>query len=291
MEAHKRRASKAMRVVWHQRPSLDRKLSLAEAFGDGILAYGDENVSYRIEYNFDYTPDCDVAVLFGIGGVTKRVWEAYRFRGRQVILLDKAYSRRTGHWRVSVGSSQPLSYLMKLPRPEDRLRKIEELGVALEPFRARGECILLDGASNKYLEWYGLGTMREWGESMVNTIRKFTDRRIIYRPRPTHNQPIRISGAELSVGPLSDDFNRSFLVVSNGGNIGWDAVIAGLPHFAISDSVARPVSETEWRNINNPRSITEQERRQWAANVAYCQFTEEEFGKGLAWHYIRQHLA
>lgn len=267
-----------MLLVWHQRPHLERKLELAEAFGRGL-----EGVSYKIDFGLDVCGD--VLVMFGIGGISKAVWDAYRAAGKKIIFLDKGYSRGTGHWRVAVNDFQPLAYLSGGHKP-DRFNK---LGIEPMPYHG-GTHILFDGASNKFCQWKGLGQWGEWGQRTVNTINRHTKRPIIYRPRPSDNSTPYVEGAETSEGPLADDLARARVCVSYGGNIGWDAVIAGVPHFAIGDSIARPLSETRWTHLDVPRIPTDAERLQWCADVAYQQWTNEEFASGEAWQHIKRVL-
>lgn len=272
-----------MRLIWHQRPALERKLVLAKAFADG-LSRGD---TFKLVEGFDgIDPEADACVLFGIGGQARDVRDAYRAAGVPIVYIDKGYTRRTGHWRVSVGGFQPHAYF-RCNRPPDRWQK---LGIELHPYEIRGECVIFDGASNKYILWYGLGSLESWGAAIVEKIAEHTDRTIVYRPRPTHNDPPQIQGAELSQKSLEADFARAHVVVSYGGNIGFDCAIAGVPHFAIEDSIARPLSETDWSRLNVPRIPTDADRRQWACDVAYCQWTINEMRSGAAWEQIRKWL-
>ena len=267
-----------MRLVWCQRPQLERKMELAEAFGAGLP----RDVDYRISHEFERVEETDWLVLFGIGGVALRIHEAYRAAGIPVIYIDKGYFRNQGMWRVSVREHQPLAYF-QCNRPHDRA------DIRLAPYH-KGTHILFDGASNKFCLWKGLGDWQDWGESVVRKIRQHSDWPIIYRPRPRHHhetkRPVGIEGTELSIGSLEDDLARARLCVSYGGNIGVDSVISGVPHFALADSPARPLSETRWEHLERLRIPTDAERRQWLADLSYCNFSTEEFASGFAWSHI-----
>lgn len=232
---------------------------------------------------FQGVTDADGLILCGIGGNSREVFDAYRKAGKQIIFFDKGYTR-SGYLRVSVNADQPIAYFQKIPRPSDRF---DALGIELHPYRQDGTHVLFDGASNKYCLWKGLGNHVEWGQKIVDMLRQNSRYPIIYRPRPSHNTPVAVVGAELSLGPLSVDLARTRVVVSHGGNIGWDSVIAGVPHFALGDSIAGPLSDYFLNNINKPRVPSETERRQWCADVAYCQFTMEEIESGKAWRVIK----
>ncbi len=273
-----------MHLTFHLRQPFRKALALAAAMQCGAARHGDQ---IDIECGFEQVRDGGL-VLFGIGGMAREIYDAYRSVNRQVIFWDKGYSR--GEWfRVAVNDFQPLAYFQHPSRPPDRLG---QLGLNPIPYDVRGDAILVDGASNKYCLWHGLGDWIEWGRGIVRRIRRHSDRPIIYRPRPSHNvtEPISIKGAEFSQAPLMDDLARSALVVSHGGNIGFDCALGGVAHFAIGDSIARPISETVWQSVGRPFIPTERARCQWLCDVAYCQWRIGEIESGQAWEEIRHEL-
>lgn len=270
-----------MRLTFHLRQPFRKALRLASAVRYGAARHGDH---VTIEQGFTEVRPTGL-VMFGIGGHSRSVFDAYE--GRPRVFFDKGYSR--GDWvRVSVNAFQPLDYFQKQSRPDDRWRK---LGIELQPYAKRGKAILFDGASNKYCLWQGLGDWIEWGRDTIDLIWLHAPNPcVIYRPRPSHNEPVRLPYAELSTGPLADDFARCSLVVSHGGNIGFDAAVAGVPHFAIGDSIARPISQTDWKWVGEPYVPDDAKRRQWCYDVAYCQWTLDEIERGEAWNEIRRQL-
>lgn len=269
-----------MKFAFHMRQPFTKTIAMADAVKRGAAMHGD---IFKAIEGYTGVRDVDGLVLFGIGGHSRLIWDAYA--GKRRILIDKGYTR-SPYYRVSLDNFQPLDYMERVQRPDDRLAK---LNIQFQKYKGKGNAILFDGASNKYCLWMGLGDWIEWGESVVAKIRQHTDRPIIYRPRPSHNELVAIKGAELSVGPLADDLARSAVVVSYGGNIGWDAAIAGVPHFAIGDSIARPISETDWNMLDDP--LIPDRRNAWASNVAYCQWTLEELASGEAWGYIKAEIS
>ena len=281
-----------MKLMFHYK-DLERnskQQAVMEAVVTGAKEHGDTVIPTPGWY--DIPEHVDGCVILGFGKVNKWVYDAY-INAHNVVYWDTGYIG-TGHWRVSVNSHQPLNYLMAVNRPSDRW---DRLGVKIKPYK-QGTHILFDGASNKFIRWHNLGgddfrlSWHCWGEDIVKTIRQHTKKPIIYRPRPTARAKLQpalpISGSELSQGPLGEDFDRAFVVVSYGGTLGVDAVVHGVPHFAIGSSPARPVSETEWCNLNNPRIPSEEERLQYLWNLAYHQWTLEEIASGEAWGHIRQ---
>lgn len=246
--------------------------------------------------------DVDALILWGIGGDAKLVRDAYVKAGKHVILLDKPYTRggKPGpmryHWlRVSIDALHPTVYFRQFKRPDDRWKalgfdiRVKDIAYAMRS-HVKPNRILFDGASNKYCLWEELGAWPTWGQQMVDLIAKHTDIPIIYRPRPSHNPPPAIRGADLSEGPIDEDFARARVVVSHGGNIGFDCIVRGTPHFAIGSSAARSLSETSFDRIGTPRIVSPEERAQWLYDIAYCQWNLDEFRSGTAWRYIRETL-
>lgn len=280
--------------VYHYRQPFTKQLALCEALRAGLATAGED---FTAIHGFAEVADVDGLLLFGIGGESKSVYDAYKAAGKRIVFFDKGYPRGGyGMYRVAVDDFQPLHYLMGTPRRRDRLDAMGKYVRFQSYDRKPGDAILFDGASNKYCLWQGLGDWLEWGQRMLLVTRRHTDRPIIYRPRPSHNVgdiAAVVAGmdrVEFSQGPLADDLARARVVVSFGGNIGWDCAMAGVPHFAMGDSVARPVSETSWYRMDTPFVPTSSLRLQWASNVAYCQWTAEEIAGGKAWPIIAQQL-
>lgn len=279
-----------MRFAFHYRAPFSKQLALLEAVTAGAAKHGDEVAG---EEGFGEVRDVDGLVLFGIGGNSREVFDAYQNAGKHVVFWDKGYTRGGGWFRVAVNEFQPHAAL-KQEWPADRFKA---LGINLPWYSTRGSHILFDGASNKYCLARNLGDWISWGYTMLQRIRGMTDLPIIYRPRPSHNNELEqsrlmatakaVRGVELSQGPLAADFDRTRIVVSHGGNIGWEAALHGLPHFAIGDSIARPISETDWHRLPSPYIPVERERREWCNAVAYQQWTLPEIASGEAWRHIR----
>lgn len=229
--------------------------------------------------------DYDALVMVGIGGFSRQVYDAWLKAGKTVIFLDKGYTRGE-YLRISINSFQPLAYFQKVKRPSDRF---DALGLKLQPYvssKAK-KFILLDGASNKYCVWHKLPYYYVWGVETVKKIKWNSQSPIIYRPRPSHNEEGIIPGTELSIHKeLQYDFERARLVVSHGGNIGFDCVLAGVPHFAIDETIARPLSNTNWMTLDTPFVPDDKVRYQWLCDVAYCQWKPSEFASGRAWQYV-----
>lgn len=267
-----------MRWAFHYRKPFTRQLALVDAFAVGAKKRGHKVQPVQ---GFDRVEDTDGLILFGIGGNSRDVFDAYTQAGKAVVFLDKGYTTRASMFRVAVNAFQPVDFVAHARKPADRWAA---LGIELKPYRVnRGGYALFDGASNKFCLWHRMPYWEEWGRSMVAKIESAYGGPVKYRPRPSHN-------IRETLPPLVDDMAGAFVVVSYGGNIGFDCVVGGVPHFAIGDSVARPLSETDWSRVNVARVPSDSERLQWCANVAYCQWSLAEIEAGAIWSHIEEQL-
>lgn len=287
-----------MRFSFYSRAPFQKQKALRDAVTAGAATCGDKVEGIE---DGDGVRNVDGLILLGIGGDNKRVYDAYAAAGKHTVLWDKGYTRGGGWFRVAVNAFQPTEYFQMPPRPRDRLRA---LNLPLDAYDTHGMSkrrhVLFDGASNKFCLWKGIPDWIAWGEETVRKIREHTDLPIIYRPRPSHNNELErerlrrvpdvVPDAELSARHLAEDFARARVVVSVGGNIGFEAVCAGVPHFATGDSIARPLSETDWARVDLPYVPLDEERRQWLADVSWCQWRLEEIASGEAWRVIREQL-
>jgi len=259
-----------------------------DAINVGAAKHG--NMVINLEGEYINPLDFDGVVIHGIAGQAgRKMFDDYLAAGKHVLFFDKGYSR-DDVLRVSVDSFNPTKYLMKIKRPRDRL---QAAGVVLKPtkaYSANDDVILFDGASNKYCQWAKLGDQLVWGQSVIDQIRQHTDRLIIYRPRPSHNKAQYLNGSHTSQLILAVEFKRAHIVMTHGGNLSWDATIAGLPVFQLHDSIADPLANKDWGKLGLPRRPSIEERTQWAANVAYCQWSLAELADGSAWYVIKQQL-
>lgn len=277
-----------MRFVMHYRAPFTKQLALLDAVRTGAAVHGDF-IGYEQGFSRVHS-DFDGLILYGIGGMSKEIYDAYRAAGKHVIFFDKGYLRGK-YLRVAVNSFQPLDQLYRVKRPTNRF---ETLGIELQKYEVRGDRILFDGASNKFCLWKELGDWLSWGRFTTQTLQQHTTYPIVYRPRPSHNNELtqfEVEGAQLSLGvTLEEDFKKTRVCVSYGGNIGWDCAVAGVPHFAIGDSIARPISETDLTRVGEPFIPTEEQRLEWFAQVSYWQWTLHELASGEAWGHIKESL-
>lgn len=266
---------------------------------EGIRRVGDKPRLINEEYKG--TVDADAAVFYGFQPSLRRCMRDYVLAGKHAVHIDLGYwsrryrGNRYGYHRFSINSHHPVDYFQKVKHPQDRA---DELGITLEHWKNGGSYILLCGMSDKAAGVVGLG-YHEWERDAVRQIAKVTKRPIWFRPKARKQGTYeKITGATLMPPrtrldekgyPISDiavALADAFCVVSHHSNTGIDAIIAGVPCFQV-DGVALPMGLSDFRKIETPKEPTQDERRQWANDVAYTQFNLEEMRAGVPWRHFK----
>lgn len=271
-----------------------REQQLADVFLRGCIAHGDDGFMRSLSASI--VDDCDAVCMVGVK--SREVFNAYRRAGKRIIYLDKGYSRhrveglaRTWEfWRVSVGDHHPTATLMSVDRPFDRL---ERLKLDIKPWRASGETLVIAGSSEKYHQFYGLVGPTKYATGLVSKLRKrgWTGE-IVYRPKPSWRDAVAIPGTRFSPGKeaLTKLLESAHVLVTHGSNACFEAAIAGVPSIILGEAVAKPISSTSLRQLQQPMMVSDDLRRQWLANLAYCQWTLAEIESGEAWNIIRPQI-
>lgn len=268
-----------------------REHLLADAFAQGVRAAGD-TVELRALTPTVEVAECDVACMVGVK--SRELYRAHWDRGTHVIYLDKGYTRHAApgpvklweYWRVAVDAHHPTARLMKIARPGDRA---ERLGLVMLPWRKKGSQIVVAGSSQKYHDFYGLRHPTQWASKVIKQIQGIDPKRpIVYRPKPSWREAVAIEGSTFSQGgEIYDVLAGAWCLVTHGSNAVFEAVLSGIPCVVLGDAVAKPISSEKLEDLVDPFLATYNERHQWLANLAYCQWTLPEFASGEAWGYIR----
>jgi len=155
--------------------------------------------------------------------------------------------------------------------------------------------ILYCGSSQKYCDFYRLGDANDYAENIFNKIRELvTKASILYRPKPSWDGARDIEGSEMSRvnKSLKLELNRSRLLITHGSAAAVEAVVAGVPVITLGPCASQFVGNQtlDATSLLDPYFPSEQARWQWLCNLAYCQWTGEEFHSGEAWGFIRNEL-
>ena len=272
-----------------------RERLLADAFIRGLAAHGDSGKVVHLTGEPIVAKGCEVVVMVGVK--SRELYQANIKAGIHVVMMDKGYVRHKiggpvriwEYWRTAVDGHHPTRTLMNVPRS---IRRASSLGLNLAPWRRRGKHVLIAGSSAKYHHFYGLPDPTEYTLGVVKKIRQHTDMEIVYRPKPSWRGAQPIHGTTFS-GPgdrLDDVLDGCHVLVTHGSNACFEAMLSGVPSVILGDGITLPISTDKVRAVNKPFLAPMADRRQWLANLAYCQWTMHEFESGEAWATIRPQI-
>ena len=207
-------------------------------------------------------------------GVTKRKhMNACRDQGRDYYYIDTGYfgnGRKKTYHRITKNAMQQIGPVKH--RPRDRLAMT---GVGPRKFRS-GRNILLAPPSQKLLMCYDID-LDAWLEETITMIKLYTDREIVVRNKQSRS--VRQSSDTMEMA-LEKDIH---CLVTFSSIAAVEAVLLGKPAIVLGPCAAEPVCSKSLKDIESPFIPTLDEVEEWAAHLAYCQFTELEMRDGTAW--------
>lgn len=285
-----------------------REFMLAEALKLGCARLGD---TLEIRRTQDYgedeegndkrwpgpDPETDVACVFGVKGQSKRIMNDHRAMRKGVLFFDKGYTREKGeaghtlYSRVSVNDTHPLAYMMGRQRKPDRWNRLKLDFKGWRPSSGGGH-VLLCASSQKYHDFHILGDVTDWAAKVAKACIKEVDRQVVYRPKPSwpNARPIPFASFSRLPQPMDEALRGAWCVVTHGSTAAMDGILRGVPAIVLGDAITKPISGTEFHDLNSPPRASDDDRLQWGANMAYCQWSANELRSGEAWKDLREEL-
>lgn len=238
-------------------------------------------------------PQHDIAVFYGLSEGLRRVYDAYRDDPtRTLLFVDLGYwSRRKrtrwdGYHKIIANARHPNAYFQDRAHPHDR---VAVHGLKFKPWREptpRGH-ILVAGMSGKAAAADGILPER-WERGVIHRLRNLTKRQIVYRPKPNWIGARPIPGSTFGINQtLEDALEGCHAVVSHHSNVAIEALVAGIPCFLV-DGAGRPMSGCAKTLDDIETPPMPETRQQWAADLAYTQWSLQEMQTGKAWLGLRK---
>lgn len=240
------------------------------ALRDGIRAAGD--VADLVDHS-RYAEGYDVTVTWGVRGGRRGLMARQNSNGGRHLVMERGYLGNREHW-TSLGLDG-LNGRAEFPMIDDPSRFDEHFGHLLQSWKqgsgyalimgqVKGDCSVLNVDLD---QWYR--DARKRLESKGWEVR--------FRPHP-----LCVVGDNRS---LEEDLSGAELAVTFNSNSGVDAALAGVPvHAEDEGSMALPVASREY-------SVIRPNRSQWAARLAWYQWTMDEIARGEAWMRLREIVA
>lgn len=248
-----------------------------DAFEQGLRSLGHESVKNNE----------DVVVIWSVlwHGRMKANEKIYH-SGKPVIILEVGNLIRGTTWRVSLGAINGLGQFandfdLDPTRPE-------KLGIFLKDTQTvRSPDILIAGQHQHSQQWAGMPSMTQWVTNTVNTIRQYSNRKIVVRPHPRSPCSVKILGVTVEqpnkvLGSYDDfDINYNYhCVVNHNSGPAVQAAINGVPVICDTSSLASEISG----KFEQIEKITLPPREEWFLKLCHTEWIVEEIAQGLPLH-------
>lgn len=228
----------------------------------------------------------DVAVIWSVvwAGRMKQnqqVWQYFRSQGKLVIVAEVGMIQRGHTWKLGLnGTGLPAS--LDAPLLPNRARS---LGLKTLPWKKHGKNIIIACQRTDSEQWAGQPNIDVWLNQTIATIQQHSSRPIIVRPHPRQGIPPvdAVVHKPKSLTQTYDGFDfdnslsEAWCVINWNSGPGSQAVINGVPAFVGATSLAAPVGNLDWTQIENP---ARQDRAGWLEHIAHTEWTVNEIATG-----------
>jgi hypothetical protein len=252
------------------------------AMADGIKAAGDTPViRSATDYNMD---GFNAIVIYGFVQECQDAIKAAEHAHIPWVFIDLGYWARSDHYKISVNDRHPTKYYMRANKSLDRFNR---WGIPILPRKeATDGYILLAGMSAKAAWSFGLRA-EQYERDTISAIQRITKRTIVYRPKPSWGNAGPIPGTVFDKKTRYDAaLAAAHVVVTHHSNVATDAILAGIPAIA-KRGAASTLAPYDLTTVENPVWPTDDQRRQHAANLAYCNWSVTEMRDGSCWRHLR----
>ena len=245
--------------------------------GDFVLAFGRglESLGWAVRFGEpsgfksenDIHSTTEILVFWGLKGPSKTMRDAAAKKGLKCIVVELPYFRKSENRAVSLlqegcytRHNNNGDWLASAKMPKDRLN------VKVQPSRKPKEgYILMCGQVPGDAQTCEID-IEVWEDITARKLRD-SGEEVVYRPHP------RVGKTEQS---LEEQLDQCKAMVTYNSTASVDAIINGIPFWSPEKSQYSPMACKlgEWK------AKAKKEREQFLANLAYCEFSKEEFSKG-----------
>jgi len=293
------------------------KIDLLRFFSQGVTAAGDTAVDSN---DYVYRPS-DVAVIQGWINIGSKTGQHLTLRNtvinnqlktrRHVVIADSnlfLYSNTTNplhYLRYSFNGVFPSTgnYCDTTVDPLRWQKISRDLGITLKDYKTTGNHILLCLQRNGGWSMADYD-VQDWTLSVINQIRKFSDRPIIIRGHPGDKAAREYLDPRSPKCRLKNlpnvtfsDFNKTLLqdlsgawaVVNHNSSPAVGAAIEGYPIF-VTDSLksqCREIANTDLSKIENPLMP---DRQKWVERLSMFHWKFDELKSGECWSHMRKFI-
>jgi hypothetical protein len=270
-----------MSVTCYPTPGKQKALGICEAFARGAGG------SVR-DPRHGVQPGA--AFFYGVVDATARIFETVRNEGRDWYYADNAYfdRGRQSYFRVTKNAFQ-LSKVV----PGD-YKRLDRAGVKIKPWRETGEHIVVCEQSAAFMRLCGY--KGDWTSDVIAQLKQVTSRPLRVRTWNRDKGKMLATLKRDLIGvraapateflPAVEEVPGAWALVTHMSAAANEALLAGVPVFVTGPCAALPMSNTDWRHIDNP--VLYDGREEWAAGLVANQWTLDEMKSGKCWRDLNE---
>lgn len=265
-----------MKVAIVANPTAQHQRSHAAAMAEGLKRHGIDAPIQRSHERIS----AGVVVCWGwrMGLLMQRA-------ARDVLVMERGYLGDRFAW-TSLGWNG-LNGRARFVTPEDGGARFRRQ-FRLAPWRAGGDYVLIAGQVPGDMALGGRDLAPWYAEAARDAARAY-GLPVRFRPHPEAarlgRRPPAVPGASAATGTLAEALAAAAVLVTWNSNTAVDAVVAGVPAVAAErGSMAWPVAGHAIGDRVTP------DREDWAARLAWCQWSLDEIRDGRAWEVVSTKL-
>ena len=235
---------------------------------------------YISNFDREANTDTDIAlVIRGLGGgsqkAIKHCWET----GRTFYAIDTGYmgNLKNKKWhRVSKNGLQNTGPLISRDS-----KRLDRIGYEWVPFTT-GKKIMICPPSDKVMNLWGQPDPKTWTEQVIEELKKYTDRPIEVRMKPTRSE--RVSNKSIEAA-LAEDVH---CLITYNSIAATEALLNGKPAIALGPNAASAICNSSLSEVENLTIPDKYIMHRFACHLSYCQFIEDEMRDGTAWRIVNE---
>lgn len=240
----------------------------------------------------------DIFIFFGIYSNflkknthhKKIIYDIQKKYNKGILFLELGFIKRKQYFSFGWNSNVGFGYYHNNNMPSDRLKK---LNIKLKPnIINKNGYILLCGQipHDTQLQHYGSKKYIIKLQNIVNEIKKYSNKKIVFRSHPKIKGRglIKLNSVIYSKNDnINDDFKNAFVVIGINSNSLLEAMIYGLPVFVLDHgSLIYDIANNDLSQIENPKFPNDKIKYQKFYDIAYTQWNLKELKNGEAFNHI-----
>lgn len=202
------------------------------------------------------------SIIWGLIRGSPELIQKHRAGNRVYWHMDNGYFGRNKYFRISPNANQVTDLHDAEPTRFERIKS--NYGVEISEWKTSGDHILL-ALSTEWLYRFMGTELNVWLNQTVAELKKHTDRKIVVRPKDAK-------------GPIENDLQNAFALVTHTSCAALDALRMGVPVFTTGECCAKPLALQDLSKIESP---IRPEREPLFWHLSYRMFTPTELEQGM----------